>query len=240
MACQRVKERNAMKKFIVFMFALLLLSTIFIAPAAATVDDYNPSVLGRVTATVDVPNGFNEIVYLCLMDTMGGESSYAILPEGNYTLVENIPCGVYFVSAYVDNDIMMEYIVRRNANNITVSRDQDTFIALTVSGGPEGEAPEEKELENLPVESIPETTPATNTTLPETSSNPTTTAPSEVDQTGEQGDPAALTEQTIPGAQDDEVSSFWQDVLVSLVVSAGFIGLIFGIVYLYRRFSDRF
>lgn len=226
-----------MKKFIIFIFAVLLLSTTFISPAAATVNDYNPSVLGRITATVEVPKGFDEIIYLSLMDSMGAESSYAILPEGNYTLVENIPCGVYFVSAYVDNDIMMEYKVRRNADNITVSRDQDVFITLTVSGGPEEEIPEEEtDLGDLPIESSPETTPTPNPH--ETSGTPTATTPSEVDQAGEQEESTVSKEQETPNVQAEEETPFWKDALVSLVVTAGFVGLIFGIVYLYRRFRN--
>ena len=236
-----------MKKIICFICLLATLAALTVFPVSAA-NEYDPSIQGRVTVTVKTPQGFDEVVYLTLMDSAGGGKNYPILPQSNYTLVENITCGFYYVSAFVNNDVFMEYVVLRNVDEVTVSEEKDLFIELTVTGGPQ-DVPDAviDTDETISEETTPDTAPpAVDAPDASGAAVPDETAPGEVG--AETGSDNATTAPAIDsgtaddetdGAEEERERPFWADAAISFVGTAIFVGIVFLLVYLVRKFGNR-
>lgn len=251
-----------MKKVFSLLFLFVMIASLVVFPVSATASDYDANAKGRITFTVTVPEGFDEVVIVSLMDTNGGGQIFPVLPESNYVLVENLPSGLYYVSAYVDNDPKMEYIVLRDCDEVTISQEQDAFVNFTVTGGPK-EGTEGSESTAAPTEppaTVPaptekpvQTDPTQEQEGSETPSGEATTEPSDVDTnptdeyltdptvapsdpTAEPSDPTEG-EGTPKEPGEDKENPWWVNLIFTVLGTAAFVGIVFGGAYLYRKYE---
>lgn len=209
-------KKHLIAFLVVFMF---LASFVLMVPVSAS--EYDLFNTGRVTFTVDVPKGFDRVVYVTLMDDEGATQQFPILPESKYRLVEDIVCGPFRVSGFVENDPWFEYTVLRDQDVITVSQDKDLKVHLTVTT----ETPEIiEEPVPAPEDSVEDVTEVEAVVPDETEDLPeeTESAPSEE-------------------AEEDEnhigntAKSLFLKLLSAVFYSAIFAGIVIVVVYFVRK-----
>lgn len=209
-----------MKRLFFAVFLAFLVSVTGLLAINVSASEYDLFHTGRVTFTVEVPDDFDEIVFVSLMDVEGGVQQFPIVPEGDYRLVEDVVCGPYRVSGFVDNDPWFEYTVLRDQEYISVTTEEDIDVKLTVVKGGAGEIIEET-APTFP----PETEEVTEPISDDDFTEPEETAPSEVPDNGND--------------EDSELSDFswpiWIKILFSLVISLGFALIVIIIVHFIRN-----
>lgn len=201
-----------MKKLLIsFLAVFMFLATTFVLKVPAYASEYDLFHTGRVTFTVDVPQDFDRVVYVTLMDDDGSTQQFPILPESKYRLVEDIVCGPFMVSGFVENDPWFEYVVLRDQDTITVSPDQDLKVRLTVTT----EVPEIEEMVPEDEDIAPDETEGSTEITEETA--PSESSPEE------------------PKGAEDEDKPFWLEFLGTIFFSGLFALLAFVVVYLVRK-----
>lgn len=229
-----------MKKFTSLLLLVIFVLSLVSVPASAA--DYDRNVRGRITVEAEVPDAFNEIVFLSLMNSYGEEQSFAILPESNYILAFDVPCGKYWVSAYVSNGLL-DYGVFVDTTKITVSQEADVFIKLSVVGGSPEATEDTQATDPAPSETEPEATAPAPTKPTEPPTEPSEPTLSDTEPGGEDkpSEPVTPTTPEKPDKTDtdkDDGRPFWQEVLLTVLGTAVFVGIVFLIAYLYRRHRD--
>ena len=232
-----------MKRILHLLICVISVLVCTILPATAAEAEYDPFSTGRVTFVVEAPKGFQKIVYACLMDSTGAIQQFPVLPESDYKLVENVICGPYQVSGYVADDPFLEYIVLGNKKDVMISTEKDQVLKLTVSGGSEeaGESPNadsgseeiqepvSSDSEEPAVEDNPEEPEADSV-----SAEPTPDLSSEDDFDDTEAGDFDEDSETV---EEPTERPFWQRFLGSVVSSVIFMGIVFGLVYLFRKFN---
>lgn len=192
---------------------------------------YNPDQQGNFVCKVNVPEDFDEIVCLVLMDNYGGPQNFLLLPENDYVLHDEVICGPYKVSGYVNNDTMLEYKVTRSVDSVKIDKKVDTEIELTVTGTKKTEL---KTPVNAPDTEIAEEGSVNNIASSETyteaevDSEPT---PESSDNSTEE--PEDTTEKDV--TEENPGKSALEKIMISILGNVVFVGIIAGIVYVVRK-----
>jgi len=197
---------------------------------------------GRIRCEVEVPEGFDEFIILSLRDNVGASMNFTVLPESDYILVEEAPCGVYFVSGYVSNDTLMEYVVLRDQDYITVKDTGEVVIRLTVTGGPqkETEATETTQATEPEESQTDETQGAPDDPTSVTEPEPTESASTEATHRPTQPTSAFEEPDPIVGGPEKYDPPLWQDIAFSIAGTGVFIGIVIFLAKWYRKFRDKF
>ncbi len=237
-----------MKEFIKSLSFGLVLITMLVfvySPALATGADtnirtsievatiYNADHYGKFVCKVNVPEGFNEIVCLVLMDNYGGPQNFLLLPENDYVLHDEVICGPYRISGYVNSDTMMEYKVTRSVDSVKITEEEESKIELTVTGGP-------KSVSDIPVsESDTETVEEGNSTDIVTDEG---TDEPDFEPQPESSDVPEDEPEDIPDKDTTEENtgkSALERIMISVLGNVIFVGCIAGIAYVVRKYFEK-
>ena len=197
---------------------------------------YNPDLYGQFSCKVNVPEGFDETICLVFMDNYGGPQNFLIMPENGYELQDEVICGPYRVSGYVNNDTMLKYKVTQSIDSIEITEDSDTHVELTVTNWTELE--DESSDSGLPVNEESAIINDTDDSEPIANDQTESEDINEEDSSSNTADIENTSEQENTDKSESKEKSTLQNLLISLLGTVAFVFFIAGIVFLARKYIE--
>lgn len=224
------------RRFMALAICLITLCSLLCIPAFA---DEETKATGWIEVKTEYPEGLNQFIVMTITNKETEEEmDLLVLPENDYVMRKQIPVGKYSIlESFVAEDFRFETVA--DVSEFEVKESVAAPINLTVTIRPEYLEEENEE----PAEEVPETEPSEETEeVTEPSENP-----EEVPETEESTPSEELSEEIVEQPSEiapEEVPKEEKDThplvkaLISISATGIFVALVFGFVYLIRRFMN--